>query len=243
METKRIVLITGSSRGIGRALALKCAVCGDTVIINYQHDDEAAQAVLRKVKKSGGDGIVVRGNVARAYDVKNLFKVIKNTYGKLDVVINNAGVTSKKHVISMTSDEFDRVISINLKGTFLIMKEALRLMIAQRAGHVINISSFVGVKGSSGQSHYAASKAAVIGLSKSAAQEYGKYNIKVNVVLPGLLKTDMGLDNTHMYLEKTINDNCLERLSDLDEIAESVYELSGKNNISGQVYNLDSRIL
>jgi len=83
----------------------------------------------------------------------------------------------------------------------------------------------------------------VIGLSKSAAQEYGKYNIKVNVVLPGLLKTDMGLDNTHMYLEKTINDNCLERLSDLDEIAESVYELSGKNNISGQVYNLDSRIL
>jgi len=243
LETKRIVLITGSSRGIGRALALKCAVCGDTVIINYQHDDEAAQAVLRKVKKSGGDGIVVRGNVARAYDVKNLFKVIKNTYGKLDVVINNAGVTSKKHVISMTSDEFDRVISINLKGTFLIMKEALRLMIAQRAGHVINISSFVGVKGSSGQSHYAASKAAVIGLSKSAAQEYGKYNIKVNVVLPGLLKTDMGLDNTHMYLEKTINDNCLERLSDLDEIAESVYELSGKNNISGQVYNLDSRIL
>jgi 3-oxoacyl-[acyl-carrier protein] reductase len=240
---KRIVLITGSSRGIGRAFALRFARAGDTVVINYRVRDQEAAKTCRDVKKLGSDGAVICADVRSWSAVQDLFGEIRKRFGGLDVLVNNAGVAGGGPLLKMPPDAFDDVLAVNLKGAFLCARAAGRIMMSRKGGHIINISSYLGVHGAAGGSDYAASKAGLIALGKSAAKELGPFNVCVNTVLPGFILTEMGASNPPEFIERVKQQNCLGRLSDIGEAADFVYELSLKRNISGQVFNLDSRIL
>lgn len=242
-NVKRIVLVTGSSRGIGRALALRFARSGDRVAVHYCSRKNEALRTFEETKILGSDGALFRADIRSSAEVQNLFQAIKEKFGRIDVLVNNAGVKQGGLLVKMTSDQFDAVCAVNLKGAFLCTKAAGKLMMSQESGHIINISSYLGVRGGAGEADYAASKAGLIALGKSAAKELGRSNVCVNTILPGLIMTEMGGSNPPDFIERVRQENCLGRLSDLEEVADFVYELSLKRNISGQVFNLDSRVL
>lgn len=240
---KRVILITGSSRGIGRALALRFARSGERVAVHYYSREKEALRTFEEIKKLGSDGALFRADIGSAIEVQKLFQDMQVRFGRIDVLVNNAGVKKGGALVKMPSDQFSAVCAVNLKGAFLCTKAAGKLMMTQKSGHIINISSYLGVRGGAGEADYAASKAGMIALGKSAAKELGRSNVCVNTILPGLVMTDMGGANPPDFIERVRQENCLGRLSDLEEVADFVYELSLKRNISGQVFNLDSRVL
>ncbi len=240
---KRIVLITGSSRGIGRAIALRFACAGDTVIVHYRLRGGEGARTFEETRKLGSDGALLCADVRFAADVEGLFRNIKEKFGRIDVLVNNAGVGGGGYLPKVSPELFDDVLAVNLRGAFLCTKAAGKIMMSLKSGHIINLSSYLGVRGAGGASAYAASKAGLIALGKSAAKELGRSNVCVNTVLPGLILTEMGKLNSPEYIERVKQENCLGRLSDVGEVADFIYELSLKRNISGQVFNLDSRVL
>ena len=191
MLTEKIALVTGASRGIGREIAKTLAGLGATVIINYNGSEASANAVLEEITRAGGSGACYQCNVADHDKVKEMITWIVKTYKRLDIVVNNAGITKDTLMMGMSEADFDSVININLKGTFNCIKHAVRPMLKQRSGRIVNISSVVGRAGNAGQANYAASKAGVIGLTMSAAKELGSRGITVNAVAPGVTRTDM----------------------------------------------------
>ena len=191
MTGKRVALVTGASRGIGRAIALRLAAEGCYVVINYNGSKEKAEEVQQEILQTGGQAHIYQCNVADFQACGEMFKDTISKMGHLDILVNNAGITKDGLLMGMSEEDFSKVVDINLKGTFYCIRHAARTMIKQKKGRIINLSSIVGVSGNAGQANYAASKAGVIGLTKSAAKELASRGITVNAIAPGFICTDM----------------------------------------------------
>lgn len=191
MTGKRVSLVTGASRGIGRAIALRLAAEGCYVVINYNGSKEKAEEVQQEILQAGGQAHIYQCNVADFQACGEMFKDTISKMGHLDILVNNAGITKDGLLMGMSEEDFSKVVDTNLKGTFYCIRHAARTMIKQKKGRIINLSSIVGVSGNAGQANYAASKAGVIGLTKSAAKELASRGITVNAIAPGFICTDM----------------------------------------------------
>lgn len=187
----KVAIVTGGSRGIGRSTAIKLASLGADVIINYTSRPDAADEVIRLIKENDGKAIAIKADVSNLHEVKDMMKRVVDTYGKIDILVNNAGITKDNLILRMSEEDWDDVINVNLKGAFNCIKEASRYMIRNRYGKIVNVASVIGVVGNIGQANYAASKAGIIGLTKSAAKELSSRGINVNAVAPGFIDTEM----------------------------------------------------
>ena len=187
----RTAVVTGGSRGIGRAVCVALAKQGCNVVVNYCHGEAAAAETVALCKAVGVSAVAVPADVSTAEGCKHLFEETVNTFGRVDLLVNNAGITRDNLILRMTEADFDAVLNANLKGAFLCCKEAARRMVRQRYGRIVNLSSVVALRGNAGQTNYAASKAGLIGLTKSLARELAGRNITVNAVAPGFIETDM----------------------------------------------------
>jgi 3-oxoacyl-[acyl-carrier protein] reductase len=187
----KVALVTGASRGIGRAIATTLAGAGASVVVNYRANEEAAQAVVAEIVDAGGKATPVQADVGRADEAERLVKAALDAYGRLDVLVNNAGITRDTLLLRMKDEDFDAVIGTNLRSVFLCTKAALRTLTRQRSGRIINISSVVGLMGNAGQANYAAAKAGIIGFTKSTAREIASRGITVNAIAPGFIETEL----------------------------------------------------
>lgn len=191
MAEKRVIVVTGASRGIGRAIALILTEPGYEIVINYRSGEEAAQQTAVEVQAKGGNPHLQRFDISDDGSVKETFKEILKTHGRIDVLVNNAGITRDNLLVLMKASEWDEVIETNLKGAFLCSQAVVKPMMRQKYGRIINLTSVVGTIGNAGQSNYAAAKAGIIGLTRSLARELISRNITVNAVAPGFIETDM----------------------------------------------------
>lgn len=242
-EHKRVVIITGASRGLGRNIALKFGKAGNRVVVNYVSHGQDAAAVVDEILRAGGEAVSCRADVRIAEEIRTMIDETMKRWGAVDVLVNNAGITKDSLMLRMPEQDWDSVLDTNLTGAFHCIRAASQIMSDQREGHIVNISSIVGVRGREGQAPYAASKAGLIGLTKAAARELGGFNIKVNAVLPGYLPTEMGESISDTMHERVLHENALNRVSDPREVAEFIHHLSRMNNVSGQIFNLDSRMI
>ena len=237
----KVALVTGASRGIGAAIASKLASLGCDVAINYAGNIQKAEETLNSVKAYGVNAQIYQANVANYEEVEALTKQIIKDFGHLDIIINNAGITSDNLMMRMDQDSFDSVIDVNLKGTWNVCKSITRPILKQRSGVIINLSSVVGINGNVGQVNYAASKAGVIGLTKSLAKEFASRNIRVNAVAPGYVKSDMTAKLSEEITEKVLENIPLGQLGEVEDIANSVAFLVSDEAryITGQVLVVD----
>lgn len=242
-EHKRSVIVTGASRGLGREIALKFGKAGDRVVVNYVSHGQDAAAVVDEILSAGGEAISLKADVRIPEEVATMIDETTKRWGALDVLVNNAGITKDRLMLRLSEQDWDNVLDTNLAGAFHCIRAAARIMSGRREGHIVNISSIVGARGRAGQAPYAASKAGLIGLTKAAAKELGGFNIKVNAVLPGYLPTEMGRSISDAIYERVLHENTLNRVSDPKEVAEFIHYLSRMNNVSGQIFNLDSRVI
>ena len=234
-----VALITGASRGLGRQIALALSENGYSVSVNYRSSSAKAAQLM---EKTGRSSVALRADVGDSRQVRAIAEEIKREFGRLDVIINNAGITKDHLLLKQTELEWDSVIRTNLTGCFNVIRTLSPLMIESGGGHIINISSYSGLKGQAGQAAYSSSKSALLGLTISAAQELSEYNIRVNAVLPGYMMTEMGA-GAQKALEKVKNMSILKKLSQPREVADFILQLVKTENISGQIFNLDSRII
>ncbi|MGI6586705.1 MAG: 3-oxoacyl-[acyl-carrier-protein] reductase [Gracilibacteraceae bacterium] len=237
----KTAVVTGGSRGIGRAIALELASKGANVAVNYTKNSAAADAVVEEIKAMGKLGIAVKADVSSISEVENLVIEVLNTFGSIDILVNNAGITRDNLIVRMTEKEFDDVIDTNLKGAFICTKAVSRVMIKQKSGKIINVSSVIGIVGNSGQSNYAAAKAGLIGFTKSMAKELAKRGINVNAVAPGFVQTDMTSSLPEKVKEEFIKSIPLMRIGKPEDIAKGVAFLASEYSdyITGQVINID----
>ena len=237
----KVALVTGASRGIGAAIASKLASLGCDVAINYAGNIQKAEETLNSVKAYGVNAQIYQANVANYEEVEAMTKQIIKDFGHLDIIINNAGITSDNLMMRMDQDSFDSVIDVNLKGTWNVCKSITRPILKQRSGVIINLSSVVGINGNVGQVNYAASKAGVIGLTKSLAKEFASRNIRVNAVAPGYVKSDMTAKLSEEITEKVLENIPLGQLREVEDIANAVAFLVSDEAryITGQVLVVD----
>jgi 3-oxoacyl-[acyl-carrier protein] reductase len=215
----KIAVVTGGSRGIGRGIALELAKRGATVVINYNTSADAANEVVAQITAGGGQAMAFQADVSTEDGANNLIKAATDTYGKLDILVNNAGTTRDNVIMLMKTDDFDTVIQTNLRSTWLCSKAAVRSMMRKRYGRIINISSISGIAGNGGQTNYSASKAGIIGLTKSLAREVASRNITVNAVAPGFVLTDLTKDLPDEITNK-LNENIpLGRWGEIPDVA------------------------
>jgi len=187
----RIAIVTGASRGIGRAIALRLARLGAKIVVNYRSSQLEAEAVVEAIEEAGGEAVAVQADISMAEDAGSLVKAALDAFGHVDILINNAGITRDTLLVRMSEADWDHVLDTNLKGAFHCTKAVLRSMMRQRYGRIVNISSVAGVRGNPGQANYAAAKAGLIGFTKSVAREVGSRNITANAVAPGYIETDL----------------------------------------------------
>lgn len=237
----KTAIVTGGSRGIGKSIALELASKGANVVVNCTKSIESAEAVIKEIQKMGVSGMAVKADVSKSEEVENLVNEVLNTFGSIDILVNNAGITRDNLIIRMTEKDFDDVISTNLKGAFICTKAISKVMIKQKSGKIINVSSVVGIVGNAGQSNYAAAKAGLIGFTKSMAKELAKRGINVNAVAPGFIETDMTSKLPEKVKEEFVNNIPLMRVGKPEDIAKAVLFLASEYSdyITGQVINID----
>lgn len=240
---KRVVIVTGASRGLGRELALTFGKAGERVVVNFLSSKRDAALVADEISLAGGEAVPFKADVRQMDEVEMMMNDAITRWGRIDVVVNNAGVTKDGLLLRMSEQDWDTVIDTNLKGAFHCIRSASNIMTNQNRGHIINIASIVGMQGREGQANYASSKAGLIGLTKAAAQELGHFNVQINAVLPGYIQSDMGDRVSEAVRDRILQQNALGRMSDPREVADFVLQLSRMKNVSGQVFNLDSRMV
>jgi len=240
----RVALVTGGSRGIGRAISIDLASRGMAVAVNYATRAEAAEEVVDEIRSAGGNAMAFGADVSRETAVTALFEEVTAALGPVTVLVNNAGITRDNLLLRMTVDEFDQVIATNLRSAFLCTKAALRGMLKARWGRVVSIASVAGVAGNPGQANYAASKAGLIGFSKSVAKEVGSRGITVNVIAPGFIETDMTEALGEDVKTASLPSIALGRFGSAGEVAAAVGFLAGEDAgyITGQVLGVDGGI-
>ena len=235
----QVAIVTGASRGIGRAIALALASEGAKVAVNYASSSTAADAVVDEIKGQGGDAIALQADVAQADQVDTLFKAVANQWGRTDVLVNNAGITRDTLLLRMKPEDWQAVINLNLTGVYLCTRAVSRAMLKQRSGRIINIASVAGQMGNPGQANYSAAKAGVIGFTKTVAKEMASRGVTVNAVAPGFIATDM---TEGLASEEILKFIPLGRYGQPDEIAGMVRFLASDPAaayITGQVFNVD----
>ncbi len=241
----RIAVVTGGSRGIGRAIALRLALSGATVIINYQKNEEKAKGLLEELRAKGCKGEILPFDVSDEKEVSENFSYILKNYGKIDILINNAGITRDNILIRMKSEEWRDVMKVNLDGVFYCTRASLRSMLKQHSGVIINITSVVGITGNPGQANYCAAKAGVIGFTRAIAREVASRNIRVNAVAPGFIETDMTTQISDEIKRSILLLLPIQRFGTPEEVAELVAFLASDSAayITGQVIGINGGLL
>jgi len=237
MAENRTVLITGASRGIGAATARAFAAEGYSVAINYLKSGDSAEALKAEISERGGYAEIFRADVADAASVNDMIRAVINKFGKIDVLVNNAGIAEQRLFTDITSEAWDRMISVNLTGVFNCIKAVLPGMISRKSGKIVNVSSIWGITGASCEVHYSAAKAAVIGLTKALAKEVGPSNIQVNCVAPGVIDTEMNASLTEADRMAITEETPLGRIGTAEEVASAILYLASPKAgfITGQV--------
>lgn len=237
----QVAVVTGASRGIGRACAVKLAKCGADVVVNFSGNEKSANETVDMCKSMGVKAVTVKADVSKMEDCHKLIDTAIAEFGKIDILVNNAGITRDKLLMAMSEDDFDDVIDINLKGTFNCMKLVSKLMMKQRYGRIINLSSIVGITGNPGQANYSASKAGIIGLTKSAAKELASRNITVNAIAPGMIETDMTEVLNEKVKEEMLDKIPAKRVGKPEDVANVVSFFASKESsyVTGQVICVD----
>lgn len=237
----KVALVTGASRGIGRAVAIKLAQNGADVVVNFSGSEAAAQETVDAIVALGRKAIKIKANVANAEEVAAMVEETHKEFGHIDILVNNAGITRDGLLMRMKDEDWDAVMDINLKGVYLVTKAVSKIMMKQRAGHIINMTSVVGVMGNAGQTNYSASKAGVIGFTKSCAKELASRGITVNAIAPGFINTDMTEVLPEKVKEVMVTEIPLGRMAEADEVANVATFLASDfaSYVTGQVINVD----
>jgi len=240
MLSEKVAIVTGASRGIGRCIALALAAQGAKVVASARNA-EALDNLVEEIKGQGGEATAVVGDVAVDTDAAGLIDQAVARYGQVDILVNNAGITRDGLLLRMKNEDWDAVLDTNLKGAFLCIRAAAKIMSKQRSGRIINISSVVGEMGNAGQANYCASKAGLLGLTKSVARELARRNVTVNAITPGFIVTDMTDDMTDKAREAMTEQIPLGRLGEVDDIANAVIFLASDQScyITGQVLGVN----
>lgn len=241
MLKDKVAIVTGASRGIGKAIAINFARQGAKVVINYRSDDKGAEETKAEIEKNGGVAVLHKGDVSNFSVAEELINFCKEQFSRVDVLVNNAGITRDTLVMRMKEEDFDSVINVNLKGAFNCAKHAASLMLRQKSGKIINISSVIGLIGNAGQVNYAASKAGVIGMTKSLAKELGSRGITVNAIAPGFIETDMTEVLSDKVKETVLSHVPLNKFGKTDDVANLAIFLASNMSdyITGQVITVD----
>ena len=237
----KIAIVTGGSRGIGKEICLKFASLGANLVINYIGDKTQAEDTKAECEKLGAKVALSEGDVSKMEDCEKLFQTAMDTFGRVDILVNNAGITRDNLLMRMSEEEFDAVIAVNLKGTFNCMKQAARPMMKQKYGKIINMASVVGVTGNAGQVNYAASKAGVIGMTKSMAKELANRGVTVNAIAPGFIRTamtDVLSDDVKAEITRVIPMGIMGETEDVANLA-AFLASDASRYITGQVINVD----
>ena len=241
----KVAVVTGASGGIGRAIALELARRGAWVVVNYNRSDAAAADVVAAIEADGGQATAIQADVSDFVSARALIQAAVKAYGRLDILVNNAGVTRDQLILLMKEDDWDTVIAVDLKSMFNTCKAAARVMVRQRYGRIVNISSVAGIAGQGGQTNYAAAKAGVIGFTKSLAKELGSRNVTANVVAPGLIPTDLTADLPEELCQKAMDLAPLGRMGQPEEIGYAVAFLASDEAafITGVVLPVDGGLV
>jgi 3-oxoacyl-[acyl-carrier protein] reductase len=237
----KVAVVTGASRGIGKAIALELARRGAAVVINYQKNQDAAREVLEQIESENGKAFLYQANIAKFGEAQDLIKAAVEKFGRLDILVNNAGITRDTLIMMMSEEDWDIVQDVNLKGTFNCSKAALRTMLRQRSGRIINITSVAGQIGNAGQCNYSASKAGQIGFTKALAREVASRNITVNAIAAGYIETDIWANVSEEAKKALLSLIPLNRKGNPEEIAYAVAFLASDQAayITGQVLGVD----
>jgi 3-oxoacyl-[acyl-carrier protein] reductase len=243
--TDKVAVVTGSSRGIGAGIAKTLAAQGAKVVVNHRSSPEGADEVVAAIKANGGEAVGIQADVAQMDEAQRLVKASIDTYGQIDILVNNAGTTRDKLIMQMKPAEWDTVLQTNLTSVYNCSKSVVRPMMKKRTGRIINITSVVGLAGQAGQTNYAASKAGIIGFTKSLAKEVGSRNITVNAVAPGFVPTALTDVLTDEQTEAAIGSTPLGRLGTVEDVAAAVLYLASNEAsfVTGQVLTVDGGLV
>lgn len=240
-DVKKVAIVTGGATGIGLAISLQLAQDGFIVVVNYNSSSQAAQDLVKQIQDKGGQALAVQANLSQVAEAEKLIQTTLNTFQRLDVVVNNAGITDDTLMLRMSEAQFDRVIETNLKGVWAMCKYALKPLMQAGNGRIINIASVAGMMGNVGQANYAAAKAGVIGLTKTLAREMASRNLTVNVVAPGFIQTNMTANLSPQIKESALAMIPLKRFGNPEDIAQMVSFLASSKAqyITGQTFVVD----
>lgn len=237
----KVALVTGGGRGIGKAISLALGKEGARVCINYLHSKDAAEEVVKRIKENKGEAISHKADVSKLEEVNRMVEETNKRFGRIDILINNAGLNIDKYLMIMNEEEWNKVIDVNLKGTFNCSKAVSRVMIGQRSGNIVNISSISAISGTAGQTNYSAAKGGMISFTKSLARELAPFGIRVNVLAPGLIDTEMIKKMPEEMLDRILEMTPLKRIGKPEEVAKVIIFLVSEeaDYITGQAIRVD----